>query len=259
VLLDSGNFSDNPTPEGDAKTRALLEGMGRIGYAAVGLAERDLVLGYDDLMKKANGVPFDLVSTNFVRKGTNDPVFKPYTVVEARRGGGKPPIRVGIMSVVRFNPVFLKAGPSGSNVSIAQPAAAVKRYLAELREKSDVVVLLVGLSSFNAHEIVRDLPGVDFVFGAYGATVTAQEDVEGAARIVYTGNQGKRIGETRVFLDPKNHVASQESYVYFLTARYPDDPDTLKWVQSALRGTKPAESAAPPPAAAPAPGGGTSR
>ncbi len=257
VLLDSGNFSDNPTPEGDAKTVALLEGMGRLGYAAAGVAERELATGYDDLVKKARGVPFDLVSTNVVRKGTTEPVFKPYVVVEARRGGGKPPVRVGVMSVVRYNPVFLKAGPSGSNVSIAQPLAMVRRYLGEVREKSDVVVLLSEMSSFNAHELAREASGIDFVFGAYGATTSAQEEVEGTTRIVYTGNQGKRIGETRTFLDPKNHVVSQESYLYFLTARYPDDPDTLQWVQAAMKKMKAAGGEAPLSTAAPASRGGT--
>jgi hypothetical protein len=28
VLLDTGSFSDNPSPTGDVKTRALLEAMG---------------------------------------------------------------------------------------------------------------------------------------------------------------------------------------------------------------------------------------
>ncbi|MBZ5639417.1 MAG: hypothetical protein LAO51_11780 [Acidobacteriia bacterium] len=258
VLLDSGNFSDNPSPEGDAKTTALLEGMGRLGYSAAGVAERDLVLGYDELAKKTHGVPFDFVSTNLVRKGSSDPVFKPYVIVEARRGGGKPPVRVGVMSVVRYNPVFLKAGPAGSNLAIAQPAERVRRYLPEVRKASDVVVLLGELSGFDARQVVRDVPGIDFVFGAYGGTASGNEEVEGSTRIVYTGNQGKRIGETRAFLDAQNRVVSEESYLYFLTGRYPDDPDMLHWVQAALAKAKPASAgAAPPSAGAPASQGGT--
>ena len=49
VLLDAGNFSDNPTSEGEAKTRALVEGMNRLGYAAANVGERDLTAGFPGL------------------------------------------------------------------------------------------------------------------------------------------------------------------------------------------------------------------
>ncbi len=226
--------------------------MGRLGYAAVGVAERDLVLGYDDLLKKMSGAPFPLVSTNFVRRGTSEPVFKPYVIVEAKRGDGKPPVKVGVMSVVRFNPVFLKTGPAGSNVSIAQPAEMVRKYLDEVRKKADLVVLLAELSVYDARQVAKEIPGIDFVFGAYGGTYSSQEEVEGSTRIVFTGNQGKRVGETRAFLDDKSRVISQESYLYFLTGRFPDDPDTLKWTQATLAKTQPAGGAPGSPAPAPA-------
>jgi len=219
--------------------------MGRLGYAAVGVAERDLALGYEELDKRAHGVPFQLVSTNFVRRGTREPVFKPYVIAEARRGGGKPPVRVGVMSVVRYNPVFLKTGPSGSNISIAQPAEMVRRYVDEVRKNSDVVVLLAEVSNYDAHQLAREVPGIDFVFGAYAGGFSTQEEVEGTTRIVFTGNQGKRIGETRAFLDPERRIASQESFIYFLTGRYPDDAEMLAWVEGALAKIKPAGGAAP--------------
>jgi 2',3'-cyclic-nucleotide 2'-phosphodiesterase (5'-nucleotidase family) len=233
--------------------------MGRLGYAAVGVAERDLVLGYDDLLKKMSGAPFPLVSTNFVRRGTSEPVFKPYVIVEAKRGDGKPPVKVGVMSVVRFNPVFLKTGPAGSNVSIAQPAEMVRKYLDEVRKKADLVVLLAELSVYDARQLAKEIPGIDFVFGAYGGTYSSQEEVEGSTRIVFTGNQGKRVGETRAFLDDKSRVISQESYLYFLTGRFPDDPDTLKWTQGTLARAQPAGGAPGSPAPAPAGHGETAR
>ena len=39
LLADAGNFSDNPTAAGDAKTRALLEGMTRLGYQVANVGE----------------------------------------------------------------------------------------------------------------------------------------------------------------------------------------------------------------------------
>jgi 2',3'-cyclic-nucleotide 2'-phosphodiesterase (5'-nucleotidase family) len=221
--------------------------MGRLGYAAVGVAERDLALGYDELEKRARGLPYPLVSTNFVKRGTTDAVFKPFVVVEAKRGAGRPPVRVGVMSVVRYNPVFLKTGPAGSNVAIAAPADMVRRYLDEVKRSSDVVVVLAAMSRYDAQRLASEVPGIDFVFGSYGGAFNTHEEVVGTTRIVFTGNQGKRVGETRAFLDASGRVASQETFMYFLTGRYPDDPAMLEWVQAALARKGPA--AAPTAAA----------
>ena len=140
--------------------------MGKLGYAASGIGERDLALGYDEFRKRTAGASFPFVSTNVVRKDNGEPAFKPFTVIEAPRGGGKPPIRVGVLSVVRFSPMFLKAGPEGTNLVIAPPAKMVARYLEEVRGAADVVVLLACMSRDDARDVVRQVPGLDLVVGA---------------------------------------------------------------------------------------------
>ncbi len=234
MLLDSGNFSDNPTPEGEIKTRAVIEAMGRLGYAASGVGERDLNLGYDEFEKKAKGSSVQFLSTNIVRKDTKEPVFKPWLVVESKRGSGKPPVRVGVLAVTRFNPIFLKAGPQGTNLAIAPPVEMLQKYIGEVRGHADVVVLLAALGRDDARQIAQQVPGIDFVFGAFGGVYSPREEFEGSTRLLYSGNQGKRVGEARVFLDGKGRMTSDESFLYSLSGRYPDDPDMLAFVAGAL-------------------------
>lgn len=252
-MLDSGNFSDNPTPAGDAKTKALLDAMGRLGYAAVNVGDRELVTGYDDFMKKAQAASFPFVSTNFVRQDTKEPVFKPYVIVEAK-GKGKTPVRVGVLGVVRYNPVFQKAGPGTSNVVIAQPIEMLQKYLPEVRKKADVVVLLASLHKDDARAIARGLPGIDFVLGAFSGIVTAQDEVEGKTHLRYTGNQGKHVGESRVSLGADRQVVSVTHYTHMLQARYPNDDTMLAFVNRALAKIHEDQK----PAQAPATGGGSS-
>jgi hypothetical protein len=45
VLLDSGNFSDNPTEAGELRTATLLQSMKKLGYRAVNVGERDAISG----------------------------------------------------------------------------------------------------------------------------------------------------------------------------------------------------------------------
>ncbi len=229
MLVDTGNFTDNPTEVGDLRTAALLASMKSLGYRAINVGERDLNLGYDDFVKRTSALGLTFISTNIVKQGTKEPVFPPYTVFEVKGTSGKP-VRVGVLGVDRYSPVWQKAGPAGTNLGMAAPADMIATYLPEVRAKSDVVVLLAALPKIDASELAKRFTELDVVVGAYGGVYNAVEEFEGRVGIFYTGNQGKRIGETRINLDAKMRVVETTSYLHFLTVRYPED----KAMQDAL-------------------------
>ena len=234
LLLDSGNLSGNPSPAGELKTRRLVESMDRLGYRAVNVGERDLALGYDRFRSRTEGVSFPFVSTNIVRKDTGDPMFEPFVVLNVERPEG-PPIRVGVLGVVRFNPIFLKAGPDGTNLVIAKPDEQLEKYVPEVRKKSDVVVLLAALHRDDARRIVSEIPGIDLVIGAYGGMYNTRDEQEGDTLLLYSGNQGKRLGESRIFLDGEARGLDATNYLHFLTTRYPLDEEWSQTVADILR------------------------
>jgi 2',3'-cyclic-nucleotide 2'-phosphodiesterase (5'-nucleotidase family) len=187
----------------------------------------------------------DFVSTNIVKQGTKEPVFAPYSLFEVKGTSGKP-VRVGVFGIIRYSPVWQKAGPSGENLAVASPVEMIKTYLPEVRKKSDVVVLLASISKDDAHDLAKELPDLDLVVGAYGGIYSTVEENEGRVRIIYVGNQGKRIGESRVAVDASRRVADIVSYLHFLTARYPEDK-AMAGVVAAVnaRIAKPAEGPGP--------------
>lgn len=229
MALDSGGFSDNPTEEGLRRTRILLDGMGKLGYRVVNVSERDLALGYDEFRKTVDGTALKFVSANVVRQGTTDRVFPAYEILEVAVAKGKP-LRVGVVGVTRFSPVWQKAGPDGSNLGLAPPAEMLRGVLPELREKADVVVLLAAINRDEAVRLSREIPGIDFVFGAYGGIYDTAFRKDGAAPVLYTGNQGRFAGETRVFLGAEGRVSDSQLYLHHLVARYPENPEMLSWV-----------------------------
>ena len=126
MLVDSGNFSDNPTPQGEVRTRALLEGMKRIGYSVVNVGERDIRLGWKTFESRTEGSDLAFVSCNIVDKQTRKPVFPTYEVVEVESPDGSQTKRIGVIGVVRFNPIFSKPGPDGQPLAIAHPIEPVR-------------------------------------------------------------------------------------------------------------------------------------
>jgi 5'-nucleotidase / UDP-sugar diphosphatase len=225
--MDTGNFTDNPTEAGDLRTAALLTSMRNLGYKAINIGERDLNLGYDDFIKRTSGLGLNFVSTNIVKQGTKDPAFAPYTIFEVKGTSGKT-VRIGVLGVDRYSPVWQKAGPGGeTNLGMAAPSDMIATYLPEVRKKADVVVLLAALAKEDAHALAKRFTDLDLVVGAYGGIYNTVEESEGKIGIFYTGNQGKRIGESRINLDAKSRVAEVTSYLHFLTAHYPEDKAML--------------------------------
>ncbi len=235
-LLDSGNFSDNPTPEGTVQTKALLEGMEKLGYAAVNVGERDVQRGHAAFLELCGTRKFPFVSANIVRADTKAPVFAPSVVVEAAASGEARRWRLGVIGAARFNPTFRHPGPEGSEMVIIAPREVVAREIETLRAaKVDLVVLLAALPREDARRLAQEVPGLDFIVGSYGGDYTTTKERQGNTWIVYSGNQGKRLGETRVYL--REGTIEQDTKLHTLTAAYPSDETMLGFVQSVPRPT----------------------
>jgi 2',3'-cyclic-nucleotide 2'-phosphodiesterase (5'-nucleotidase family) len=242
VLFDSGNFSDNPSPQGDTKTAALLQAMERLGYEVVNVGERDIRMGYDDFLRRTAGSKLRFISANLVDRETQKPVFPPHAVVEAAGPSPDRKIRIGVIGVLRYNPLFLKSGPAGSNLVIAPPAERVQQEVAALEKQDvDLVVLLAALHQHDAVEIARTASGIDLVFGAYGGLFSKEK--EGEVPIFYVGNRGQRINETRIFFQRGGEGEggpsgfTEQTNMHFLTHEYPEAQAMRTFLQTVYDAT----------------------
>jgi 2',3'-cyclic-nucleotide 2'-phosphodiesterase (5'-nucleotidase family) len=199
-------------------------------------------MGYAEFARRTRGSPFTYVSANIVDRKTDKPIFDPHTVVEVASPDGGKSVRVGVIGAVRYNPLFLKAGPDGGSIVIAHPLERVKREMEALRKENvDVVVLLAALHKNDAISIARAVPGIDYVLGSYGGLVTRGAEKEGDTTLLYCGNKGQRIGESRVFLrrGGATKIVGEFNKLHMLSRQYPSDHDMLDFVDS-LRSAEPA-------------------
>jgi hypothetical protein len=228
LIVDSGNFSDNPTPLGDLKTGALLEAMQMLDYGVVNVGERDVKHGYAKFAERVGETQLNFVSANIIDKATGEPIFEPHVVVEAAASDGGRKLRIGVIGVVRFNPIFQEAGPGESVMAIAHPKERIEAELAKLKQQEvDMVLLLAALHHDDAVRIVNEVEGIDFVVGSYGGYYTTRSEQVGQTWLLYSGNQGKRVGDTRVFLAPDGGVTDQRTRLHLLSSRYPSDDGML--------------------------------
>jgi 2',3'-cyclic-nucleotide 2'-phosphodiesterase (5'-nucleotidase family) len=219
--------------------------MEQLGYRIVNVGERDIRMGYSEFARRTEDSPFTYLSANIVDRKTQEPIFEPHTVIEVVAPDSRGKVRVGVIGAVRYNPLFLKAGPDGGSIVIDHPLKRVKLEMEALRKKNvDVVVLLAALHKNDARAIAREVPEIDYVLGSYGGLVTRGAEKEGDTTLLYCGNKGQRLGESRVFLekDDARELAGQFNKLHMLTYHYPSDREMLQFVDS-LKSEKPAATA----------------
>ena len=131
------------------------------------------------------------------------------------------------------------------NIVIDHPNERVRAEVQKLQEKKvDLIVLLSALHKEDAKKIVRAVPEIDFILGSYGGQYTAAPEKEGTTNILYCGNRGQRVGESRVFFETRReveHVSAVSTRLHMLTRTYPNDGDMLEYVTSRIG--KPAQGA----------------
>jgi hypothetical protein len=207
--------------------------MSMLGYSAANVGEREIRSGYDDFRSRTAEATFPFLSANIVRSDTKQPVFLPHLVLEVPQGEGARRLRLGLIGVARFNPIFRKPGPDGSQLEIIHPNEAVEREIAKLQQKNvDLVIVLAALHRDDARRIVRAIPGIDFVVGSYGGVFMTEKDQERNSWILYSGNQGKQLGETRIFLGDGALRPAPVNVLHYLSDAYPVDPDMTRFVNS---------------------------
>ncbi len=214
--------------------------MERLGYQVVNVGERDIRAGYPEFARRTEGTPFTYISANILDRKTQEPVFPRYAVVDAVSTDGTSRVRVGVIGILRYNSVFLKPGPEGKIV-IGPPLEGVKAAMADLsKEQVDVVVLLAGMNKTDSKSIAGQVPGIDFVLGSYGGMVTGAAEKVGDTTVLYCGNRGQRIGESRVFFDkdPEGGLRAPLNKLHVLTRSYPADPEMLEFVSTIPKDTR---------------------
>lgn len=175
-----------------------------------------------------------MTSASYTERGAETPFAEPY-VVKVHDLAGKRKFRVAYVSLITYNSLLARTGTSGRAIVTRDPADQASKYVAEAASKADFVVLLGNLSQADMQRVVEAAPGkIDLALGSFGDRMSpgGLEKIGGVPTL-YAGDQGKRLGEVRVFLDGVK-VREMTSNLVFLTKRYPEEPKLQQLIDVTL-------------------------
>jgi 2',3'-cyclic-nucleotide 2'-phosphodiesterase (5'-nucleotidase family) len=187
LLVDAGDALFHAAALGDADPRAaaararlVLTAMGRMGYAALAVGERDLALGPGWLAREAAAAGVPVLSLNLAAPDGTRP-FRGTRIVEV---GGE---RVGLLAVSA-------AGDYPGGLVASDPLAAARDAAAALRASGATVVLaLAHLPEAEARALVREAPGIDAAVLAHDAR-RMDAAPESATLVTAVGERGGALG-----------------------------------------------------------------
>ena len=184
LLVDAGDVTAGPREWELLELQYILKGYEMMGYHAVNLGHRELSLGLEGLRSIRQDYG-RLVSANVV-DGNGSPVVEPYVVVELSNG-----YRCGVIGVVddRIEPDQVGAG-----LRVVAPTEAIAKYLPELKQKTDFIVLLAFMDEPRMQALAAQFFEVNVIVGGKVRQATTDPVLENRSAIVFNTDKGKNIG-----------------------------------------------------------------
>jgi len=231
ILVDAGNsliMSDSGPKEPAEAThgQTSVEILNRLGYDAVGLGDKDLILSKADLTKRMSEAQgFSFLSANLIDKATNHLFAKPYDI---KAVAGHRVAFIGITGAVPEN---------SADWSLVPPIDAAREYVRKLQPQADIIILLSTAGADMNQQIAAQVPGIDVIVSG-GDQPLAQPAEPAPGTIVVQsetsipGEAGRFIGRLTVDYDAAGKMTGQKWEDIQLTPGIGDDPDMQKWVSS---------------------------
>lgn len=240
LILDAGNTILGQWLSLKSDGKVIIESMNAMGYDAMVVGQMELSKGLDVFRARQAEAKFPFLSANLVSKDGSQLLVKPYVVLE-RQG-----MRIGVIGLTEPNATQLALLMDKANVT--DPAAAAKKYVSELRDKVDLVVVLSHLGLEEDQKLAKAVPGIDIIVGGNTRQLMPAPERVGNTLVIQQGFNGEWLGRLQATFDALGAPSNIAAEGITLGPEFKDDPDMAALVD---KYAKLYPSPTPPPTAPP--------
>ncbi len=213
--------------------------METMGYAAVNAGLNEICCPQSILNRQLPVFP--VITSNLIRKSTKGPVAEPFVIKSVGS------IRVGILGILPAN--ALSDWPDSSYIDqydIISPELAINQYLPELKQKTDLVILLSLCSPKATRLFVQNTKGIDvaIVSGKEDTSAQTADDckknstgdriIKKEPVILDSGSNGTTIGYLEINFSEDNDIIDFKNSTNHLDSSVPEDLEIKTMIDSYL-------------------------
>ena len=171
--------------------RYMLRAFAAMKYDALNIGGREAQFTAAQLRELKQSSPVPILSANLTDKSTSQPVFDGYRIIQ--RGA----FSIGLIGVL--DPRSLTENP-GNGLAVGEMEPAIERCLAELRGKTDLIVLLAFTDEATLSRLAEEFFECRVILGGH-VSQPAQELVQENRSLVYfVTNESRALGILRLQL-----------------------------------------------------------
>ena len=209
LLFDIGDHMDRWHPLADAtRGKGICELLNEAEYDAVTFGNNEgITQSYEDLDSMYENRQFPILAANLFREdGTRPDWLQPYIIHTTKSG-----TRVGIVGLtVNFNHIYDLLG-----WKVTEPLAELKACLAELKGKTDIIILLSHLGIHEDERIGTLFPEVDLVLGGHTHHILHEGKLVENTLLAAAGKYGQFTGHVVIEMDEKTKkIISKRASLY---------------------------------------------
>lgn len=192
LIFDIGDHVDRWHPLSDAtRGKANCRLLNEAGYDAATIGNNEgITLPFEDLDSMYLEKSFEMLVANLYKPDGSRPAWaKPYHVYISKKG-----TRIGVIGVtVNFSRFYEQLG-----WKLADPIDELKKCLAELKGKTDIMILLSHLGIHDDELIAGMFPEIDVILGGHTHHILHEGKDVGSTLLAGAGKHGFYTGHVTV-------------------------------------------------------------
>ncbi|MDX5420307.1 MAG: bifunctional metallophosphatase/5'-nucleotidase [Hymenobacteraceae bacterium] len=195
LLLDGGDtFSDDQLGN-LTKGEAMIRLMNAISYDLMALGNHDFDYGLQRTRELEQIANFPMRAANIIDDSTQQPVFGvPYLIKEMSG------LKVAVLAIGYRNTPETGNPDNVKGLSFKVGQEVAKKYVPELRQKADIVVVLSHEGTAVDYKMAREVEGIDLIIGAHSHDILEPRKKIGQTYVVQALSDGAVLGDTELII-----------------------------------------------------------
>jgi len=165
LLIDGGNIIGRNKKYSEQVMENIgalaIESMNLIDYGAINIGSDEMTLGIETMKRVLNKAAFPAVASNILFKDQTASYAKPYALI--KQGN----LTIGVLGVMspRLSGVTALNAES-EEIQVIEAEAALAKLLPEVRNQSDIVLLLSQLATEETQKLASTVRGIDLIIAS---------------------------------------------------------------------------------------------
>lgn len=185
----------NQLPAKTVQAQGIIEAIAKMNYDAIGLAPQDFTAGVDLLVNQPAEMQLPWLSLNISDKKNGQPLFAPYVIKSVGD------LTVGIIGLTFHSTALANKGAPQDYQPIPWEKP-LKNTVAELKEKTDLIILLSSLPGINNAQIAKQYDDIHLIFQSGHSTANKIPMLNNNTLITQVGSRGKHVGRLDIDWQP---------------------------------------------------------